>query len=96
MKCKNRRGRKGLTGSKATIRSLRLPKKIKILNYIISIALIPQELLDAISEGIEAAWVSEKSTIFIRKELKPAQRRIGFLHELQHALVDIMDWERDG
>jgi len=45
--------------------------------------------------GVEGVWDDVTHTIYIHRRLTVRQRRLILLHEVQHALIDITDWERE-
>lgn len=75
----------------------RIPRRIQILGHRIGIRLVSATALAqaaADDRPLDGLWEDETSTIYVHNRLSKRDRRLTILHELQHALIDITEWEK--
>lgn len=71
----------------------RLPRKVKLLEYEIEVRQVSKEdLRDVVGDhdGADGAWDDDLRVIFVARHLTRKEKRQTFLHELQHALIDLL------
>jgi Zn-dependent peptidase ImmA (M78 family) len=72
----------------------RPPKRIFLVTQWVEIRQVTrEEMRDVVADqdGAMGAWDSDTNTIYLMRQLSSAQKARAFAHELQHALIDLMD-----
>lgn len=81
-----------------------LPSKINLgCGNIVKIDQVPRATIQSVlGQDTQAAWscgapegCSYVGVIFVDKTLSESRKRVLLYHELQHAMVDIFQWESD-
>ena len=78
----------------------RIPRRVHILDYVIKVQQVSKRELqhrygdsDRVVVGL---WDDATLTISLLRSQPIREKRQSLLHELQHALVDLMNFEEDG
>lgn len=72
----------------------RPPRRLVIMGRLIEVrAVSAEEMKDLLADndGAKGAWDCDTGTIYLLRTLSQTERNRTFWHELQHALVDLMD-----
>lgn len=72
----------------------RPPRRVFLVNRWITVKQITHREMQAVvgdKSGADAAWESSTDTIYLMRKLSPTKKARAYAHEIQHALVDLMD-----
>lgn len=77
----------------------RIPRRVHILDYVIKIQQVPKRELrrryGSSDRDVVGLWDDATLTISLLRSQSIREKRQSLLHELQHALVDLMNFEED-
>lgn len=72
----------------------RIPRVVRLLGVCIKVRQIPPSLLKEYSKedrALDGLWCDDQQTIYLNKKTSQGTKIHTFLHELQHALIDVRE-----
>ena len=75
----------------------RIPRVIHLLGYTVKVKQVSPRQMAALDPQdprcLNAMWIDQEQTIYLRNTLGPRQKRQALWHEIQHAIVDLREWD---